>query len=163
MFEGGPEFLQTVAVATGGGVGGEVEQFGDGVEGEVMPDLEHDDLALVVGEAMECVDGGAFDRGFAGVGFEPAGGFEFAGEPAPEGSAVVEGAITEAAEEIEPGFAGGYGQLQEGGEGVMEHVFGLGMAESQGASVEDDLGGAGIVEICRPLLLLVHAAGHCTH
>ena len=44
------DFVQAVAITTGGGVGRDVEQGGDPIKGEAFPELEMEDGALVGGE-----------------------------------------------------------------------------------------------------------------
>lgn len=47
------DFVQAVAITAGGGVGRDVEQGGDGIEGQAFPEFEMKDGALVGGELGE--------------------------------------------------------------------------------------------------------------
>jgi len=69
--EQGGEFFEGVAVAGGGGVEGDAGGLGDLVEGEVGPEFEDDDFALVVGKLLQGVlDEVAFFEVVVGVGGE---------------------------------------------------------------------------------------------
>lgn len=156
------KFVEAVAVAAGGGIRRDAEEFADPLEGEVMPELQDDDLALFPGKPGEGALGGVLVRGNLRRRFKPALGLEFAGEPAPEGSAMVEGAVAEGADEVEPGFAGRVGEVEQGLEGVVEDILRLGVAKTEGAPVEKQLGGAGVVEACCPRPDVVGFQSHGT-
>lgn len=145
------EFLESIAVTSGGGVGGYTLEVADGLEGEGVPDLQDDRLALFGGEASEGGEGGGLVGGDGVGGVEPAEGFAFATEAAPEGAAMVEGAVPEGADQVEPGFTGGMGEPEEGAKGVVQDVLGLGMAEAEGAAIEDEFGGRGVVKRLGPM------------
>ena len=162
MFEGGSQLLQSVAITTGSGVGGDLEQFGDGFEGQIVPELENDDFPLFVGKLSEGFDGGAFDRGFSGLPFEPVGGFQFPRETPPETPPVVERPIPEGPDQVVPGFAGSLLEDEQCPECVMQNILGLRVAQSESPSVQDHLGRAAIIKLRRPMLFLWSAGCHFT-
>lgn len=158
--EFGAQFLEAVAIAPRGGVGGQVEQFGDGLEGEIVPELEDDDLPLFGRKAGEGGEGRLFARGRGTLLLEPGRGFEFAGQAAPEAAPVVEGPVAEAADRKKAGFARGFREGEQGAEGLLEHVLGLGMGKAERPSVEDELGGAGVVKGCGPVFRMLAFGMH---
>jgi hypothetical protein len=139
------ELLQAVAVAAGGGVGGDFEQGADFLEGVLVPDFEDDDLPLGLGEVGEAAHGVAFGGGFFGIAFEPAAGFEFAGEAAPEAAAAIEGAIAEGPEAVVLGLGRGFRPAHQGDEGFLQDVLGFAVAQAEGAAVQDETGSFGCV------------------
>lgn len=148
--EGIAELLEAVPVAARGGVGRDAQQVANGIEGQGVPEFEDDDFALVDGELGERADGRKLGVGRFRVGFEPVFGFEFAAETPPEGSAVVQGAIAEGADQVEARFARGGIEGEQGPERIVQDILGFGMAEAEGASVEEEFGRGGIVEAFRP-------------
>ena len=156
------QFLQAVAVAAGGGVRGNLKDSGNFFEGVFMPDLQDDDLALVLGEACETANGLDFSGGFAGGVFEPALGFEFAGDAPPQAAAVVQCAVAVAADAVMLGFGGGLNFLHERDKCLLQNIFGFGVAESKGPAIEDELGGLRFVKPFAPTkwLLDIHASIH---
>lgn len=145
------EFLESIAVTSGGGVGGDALEVADGLEGKGVPDLQDDRLALLGGEPSEGGEGGGLVGGEGVGGVEPVEGFAFACEAAPEGAAMIEGAISEGADQVEPGFTGGVREPEEGAKRVVQDVLGLGMAEPEGAAIEDEFGGRGVVKRLGPM------------
>lgn len=160
MGEFGAQLLQAIAIAPRGGIGGKVEEFGDGLEGEIVPELEDDDLPLFGREAGKGVEGGLFAGGRGAVLLEPGSGFEFAGEAAPEAAPVVESPVAEATDRVEAGLARGFREGEQGTEGLLEHVLGLGMGKAERPSVEDELGGAGVVKGCGPVFRMLAFGMH---
>lgn len=125
-----------------------------------MPELEHDDLPLFPGEPGEGGDRGALGLGLSRVGLEPPGGFEFAQQAAPEAAAMVQGTVAERANDIEARLAGRGAELEQGAEGVMQDVLGLGMAEAQRPTVEENLSGAGVINVSGPVVGMVPVRLH---
>jgi hypothetical protein len=148
--EGVAEFLETVPIAAGGGMGRKGQQLADGLEGQAMPDFEDDDLALVLGKLSEGGGGFVLGGGVGGVGIKPRGRLPFTGESAPEAAAMVMAAVAEAADGVEAGVPGWGGEFEEAAKDIVEGILGFGVGQAEGASIEDQLGGALIVQCGRP-------------
>jgi hypothetical protein len=124
------EFVDGVAVAAGGGMGGHAADLADLVEGELVPDFEDNSLALIGGEVGEGADGGGFiGVGFV-AGFEPGAGLEFAGEAAPKAAVVIEGAVAVAAGDVMERLGWGLRAAEELEEGVLEDILGFAVGEA---------------------------------
>jgi hypothetical protein len=118
-----------------------------------MPDFEDDDLALFARERGQGMHGGLFLRFADGGGFEPSFGFQFAGQASPHIAAVVEGPVTKAAEAIMFRLVGCPGSAEEGDESLLKDILGLVMAQSEGAAVEEEERGFGVIEILTPVVV----------
>jgi hypothetical protein len=143
----GVEGRQGVAVAGGGGVGGDGEGGGDLGESEVAPELEEDNLALVLGEAGE----GGFEEGDAvigGRGLEVRWGGE-GGEMAVAGAAAAgegTGGVADAGEEVGDGVGGLVAGLPEVGEAFLHGVLCfVGDGEMVARKEEQGAGVAGVI------------------
>jgi hypothetical protein len=148
--EGVTEFLEAVPVAAGGGMGRKAEQLADGLKGQAMPDLEHDDLALVRGKLGQGGGGFFLGGGVGGMGIKPSGRFPFTGDSSPEAAAMVMAAVAEAADGIESWVTGWGGELEQDAKDIVEGILGFGVGQTEGATIEDQLGGALIVQCGRP-------------
>ena len=124
------------------------------LESVLVPDFEHDDLALFAGQGGERTHGGGFG-GFPGGGeLEPTSGFQFAGEAPPDAAAIVQGAVAVAAEAIVFGFLGDAGGAQERHERLLEDIFGFIMGEAEGAAVQEEESGLGVIELFTPAMVI---------
>jgi hypothetical protein len=124
------------------------------LERVTVPDFEDNDLALIAREGSEGVEGGLF-RGFAARGaFEPSFGFELAGEASPDGATVIECPVPKGSQAIVLGLGGWAGCTEQGHKSFMEDVFSFVMTESEGAAVEQQQGGFGLIELLTPAFLI---------
>lgn len=144
--EAGPQAFQTVAVPSRHRVWRFLEQGTDFFEGVVMPDLEHDDLALVWGKFLQTRHGSGFSGLFPGSGFEPGMGLPFAKASPPEASPVVKGAIPDRPDEVVRRFGRQFLQSKQGDEDLLDDVLRLRVIKPEGASVENQLGSLGLVQ-----------------
>ena len=83
-FQTGPEFVQAVTISSCRRVRRHFQQFSDFFESVLLPELEHDDLALGHRQFRQAAHRGAFGRRFVRSPFEPAMRLELAREPPPE-------------------------------------------------------------------------------
>ncbi len=127
-----------------------------------MPELEHDHLALVTREMAQCGHGGTLDRALARVALEPANGLELPRDAAPKAAAMVQRVVPERSDKVEFRLAGRRLQVKQRAKSVVKDVLGLGVTEAEGSSVHDDFGGAGIVELRRPVRFVVNVGFHRT-
>ena len=140
--------LQRVAVATGDGVDGTAGHRGDFVEGEIPPELEGDDFALILRQGLQRLlnDGGGLFLFGQGV----KSGRVFTGHhdfrlrltvhPAVVGAALIEG--NGANSGVEQGDVVGV-PLREApppaDEGLLDHVFGIRLGVHQLTRVQHQL------------------------
>lgn len=148
--QGVTEFLEAVPIAAGDGMRGKGEQLADGLKGQLMPDLEDDDLALVRGELGEGSGGHVFGNGVGGVGVKPGGCLPFPGQSPPEAAPMVVATVAKAAEGVEAGVSRRGGELEQDTKHIVEGIFGFGVGQTEGPSIKDQLGGALIVQCGRP-------------
>jgi hypothetical protein len=78
------EFLQAIAIAAGRGMRRDLEQFADRLKGQVMPELQDDDLALLGRQSAQGLRGGFGFRRSVRVWFKPAVGFLFPDQSPPQ-------------------------------------------------------------------------------
>lgn len=125
-----------------------------------MPDLQDDRLALVGRKAPHRVECGLLlGRRFGGR-FEPSMGLDLAPQPTPEGAPMVQGPVAEGSNQVESGFPRRLDESKEGSKGIVENVFGLGMAQPKGATVENQFGGARIVKRLCPVRVFGFVRSH---
>lgn len=155
--------LDAVTETAGNGVWGQVEEFGDLLERVLVPDFEDDNFALFGWQGGEAADGGGFGWVGRGGWLEPGAGLEFAGEPAPETAAVIEGPMAKGPEAVASGFVGGRREFEQGEERFLQHVLGFAMGKAEGAPVENQTGGLSLKQVFAPggglLRSGVHSAG----
>lgn len=115
-----------------------------------MPNFEDDDLALVRGELGEGGGRLVLGGGVGGMRIEPCGRLPFPGPSAPEAAAMVMAAVAEAADGIEAWVTGWGGEFEEDAKDIVEGIFGFGVGQTEGTTIEDQFGGALIVQCGRP-------------
>ncbi len=144
--EAGPQAFQAIAVTSRHRVWGFLEQGTDLFEGVVVPNLEHDDLALIGRKLLQTRHSGGFSGLLAGSWFEPRMGLPFPHPPPPEASPVVEGAIPDRPDEVVRRLGRQFLQRKQGDEDLLDDVLRLGVIETEGASVKNQLGSLGLVQ-----------------
>lgn len=138
----GAKLVHAVAVAAGGGVGGQVEEPSDGLEGQAFPELEVDDGTLVLGKLAEGGVEGMAEGGLVGVmaRLEEAGGLVEQKEAVVGAAAgvatagVVDELVARGVEEEGAGLAGrGEGRrvFDEPSPQVLEGVPGVGLGAGE--------------------------------
>lgn len=160
LAEEGSKSLESVSIAPRGGAGRDAQDFAGRLVGEPVPEPQDDHFTLFDREPREGGGRRVGEPRVGGVAFEPAGGLEFAAQATPDRAVMIQGAVPEGADEIEPRFARRGAQFEQRAEGVMKHVFGLGMTQPEGAAVQHELGGATVVELRRPVILSLTVGMH---
>ena len=117
--------MQSVAITPGGGVRRELKQIANFFKSILMPNLQDYHLALLLGQARQAVHRCLFVLGFRRGTVEPAFRFQFTGEPAPEGPAIVQGAVAERADAIMIRLVRRLWTLHEDHERFLEDVSGF--------------------------------------
>jgi hypothetical protein len=153
-FEGGFEPGDAVAITAGDGIGRHGEELPYLLKGVSVPDLEDDDLALFAGKVGERAHGGGLGGFAGGGGFEPAFGFEFAGQSPPDAAAVVQGAVAKAPQAVMLGIIGSAGDTEQGHESFLEDILGFVMGEAKGTAVEEEEGGFGVIQLFTPSIVI---------
>lgn len=115
-----------------------------------MPDFQDDDFALFGRKFGQATHGGQFPGRFVGLALEPAVRFKLPRHTSPEGTAAVQSAVAEGAEQVASGLLGWDGQLEQFPEDFLNDILGLTMAQAQRASVKDERGGLRFVKRFAP-------------
>jgi hypothetical protein len=136
-----------------------LEQGADLLEGVVMPDLEHNDFALIRGKFFQTRHGGGFSGLLPGSGFEPGMGLPFAKASPPEASPVAKGAIPDCPDEVVRRFGRQFLQRKKGDEDLLDDVLRLRVIEPEGPSVENQLGSLRLVQGFAPFGSILDVRG----
>ena len=123
-----------------------------------MPNLQNNDLALLLRELSQGTHGGPFGLGFCRGLFKPAVRFQFASQAAPQTPSIVQGTVAEAAQAIMLRLFGRRFKLHERHKRLLNNVFSFSMAQPEGAAIEDELSGFCLIQLFAPsgLFFAIH-------
>lgn len=142
--------LDPVAITSGGGVGGDGEQFADLVEGVAVPELQNNDLALFRRQLGQALHRPLLLGRFAGRRLEPAPGFQFAEHATQKSPLEVQSPVSDGADGVVGRPFGGGAESEQAFEHFLERVLGLAVAEPQGAGVKDQVRRLFLVQLAAP-------------
>ena len=121
----------------------------------LVPDFQHDHLALIGRQLHQATLGGALLRRFAVATLEPAARFQFPRQPPPHPAPIIERAVAEAAQAIVRRLFRRLGLPQQRHERLLQHIFGFAVAQAQGPPVQDELGRLLLILALAPMTLLI--------
>ena len=120
--------MQAIPITTRSSVRRNLQQFTDFFKSVLVPDFQHDSLPLLGGEVLQSPHSFRFRRTLPAGRLKPPLRFPFARQPAPETSAVVQRAVAKSPDTVVVWLARRLGALHQGDKGLLQNVFGFGMA-----------------------------------
>ena len=139
-----------------------VEQITDFLKRACLPDLQDNDLALRHGQFRQTPHCCAFGGQFLGGPLEPSLRFQFPRQPPPEAPAIVQRAIAKAADAIVRRVLGLAWVLPQRKEGLLHHILGFRVGETERATIKNQLGRFRVVQPFVPggRRVRVHSSTH---
>lgn len=142
--------MQTVAIPARYSVGTEIQKSPDVIEGSFLPDLQDNDLPLILGQGFQTTHRGTLSWRFLAARIEPPMKLKFARQPTPESSMMVHRPIPKRTNTVVRRILWGFLELHERHEGFLEDVFGLSVAESERPAVKYEPGGPLLIQSFAP-------------
>src|SRR5437867_7426233 len=93
--QAGPQFLQAITVPPCGGIGRNLEQLADLLESVIVPDFQHDHLALFLRQHRQAAPGLVLLGVLVGCRVKPRAGLEFTGQAPPKRPPMVQRPVAE--------------------------------------------------------------------
>lgn len=132
-----PESFHSVTIAAGHCVRRPIQESADFFKRVPMPDLQHDDFALIGGKLLQARDGCRLGVGIVTADVKPRLGFPFAGQSAPETASMIDRTISDRAHQIVLGALWLTVECQEGDKNLLDDVLSFPVSEPQGTTIQD--------------------------